>query len=490
MTTAVTVQQKALTLRDELFARKDQFEKGMARGMDVERLLRIVFTSALKTPKILDCTRESIYGAVMMCAQLGLEPILGRAYLIPYNNNKNVGGQWQKVLECQFQAGYQGLIDLARRSNTISDITGYNVYENDLFDISFGMDPDIKHRPWYMFSDKQKDGPGKIIGAYCVWTLKDGTKHPEFMPIFDIHKRRDVSQAYQADVKYKKKDSPWLKWPEDMNLKTVIKHSSKMVPASIEFMQAVEYDNDSELGKMGINHFLAGGMGAGPGLTDDDSATPNTEAFDAIIQEKGLDKDRVDRFMKALSEKYDTPIAEIIESTVEDPAGFLGEFRKWEVATYEKEKKTKTLKDEIGGLKTTGITAWEKEHHDEIGNLSEEDRAFFLEKWKRTIKKDYYAEGQPGHKPETAQEESGQQQEAHTGGGEEGSGGTEFGEIDRKRRLKLEFQKAMLQYRDDETEGIGQAKFLQVLRSAGFGEIQDVPEEEYTSILQAMETAR
>ncbi|MBW2596745.1 MAG: recombinase RecT, partial [Deltaproteobacteria bacterium] len=296
-TTSMTVRDKAVSLREFLFEKKrmETFEEALPKWLSVERLLRVVFSSALKNPRILDCTKESILNAVMGCATLGLEPILGRAYLIPYNNNKQIGGKWQKVLECQFQVGYQGLIDLARRSGTISDIIGYNVYQNDEFDISFGMNPDIKHRPWYMLPAYQKEGPGEIIGAYCVWTLKDGTKHPEFMPIYDIHKRRDVSQAYQADVKYKKKDSPWLKWPEDMNLKTVIKHSSKMVPASIEFMQAVEYDNDSEMGKMGINHFLARGMGAGPGLTDDDSQTPpsNTEAFDAIIREKGLDKDRV-----------------------------------------------------------------------------------------------------------------------------------------------------------------------------------------------------
>jgi len=488
MTTAVTVQQKALTLRDKLFKRKDQFESAMAKGMDVERLLRIVFTSAMKTPKILDCTKESIFGAVMQCAQLGLEPILGRAYLIPYNNNKQVNGKWRKVLECQFQPGYQGLIDLARRSNTISDITGHNVYQNDEFDIKFGLDPDIQHRPWYMRSAYQKEGPGEIIGAYCVWTLKDGTKHPEFMPIFDIHKRRDVSPAYQSDVKYNKQDSPWMKWPEDMNLKTVIKHSSKMVPASIEFLQAISYDNDSEMGHMGMNQFLAGGLGG----SDDDSQTPptNTEALDAIIRENGLDKNRVAQFMDAIEKKYNTPIDGIIDNAIEDSNGFLGEFRKWEAGMAKPPESTKrTLKDEIGGLKTTGLTAWEKKNRDTIEDLSEDDKAFFQAKWERTIKKDYYAEGQPGYKaPEQEQSEASAQPrpEELVDTGEP----SDFEELDRRRRLQLEFQRAMLEYRDDKETGIGQAKFNQVLHAAGFGEILDVPEGDYGIILQAMENAR
>jgi recombination protein RecT len=128
MTTALTTQQKAISLRDELFKHQKQFESAMPKWMAPERLIRVVFTTAMKNPKILDCSRESILGAIMQCAQLGLEPILGRAYLIPYSNNKNISGKWVKVMECQFQPGYQGLIDLARRTGTISDVMGYNVY--------------------------------------------------------------------------------------------------------------------------------------------------------------------------------------------------------------------------------------------------------------------------------------------------------------------------------------------------------------------------
>lgn len=262
-TTALTpVQQKAIDLRGYLHQDgvKDTLQDAMPRWLSVDRMLRIVFSSAMRNPKLLECTKESILQSVMMCAQLGLEPILGRAYLIPYHNSKNIGGKWTKVYECQMQLGYQGLIDLARRSDNIADVWGSNVYENDLFSLNFGMDRDLTHNPWYMDPEKRKKGSGgEIIGAYVVWQLKDGTKHPDFMPISEIHKRRERSQAYTwAETGDPKKgggksDSVWHQWPEEMNLKTVIKHSAKMVPSSIEFMSAVTMDNDSELGRQQIN---------------------------------------------------------------------------------------------------------------------------------------------------------------------------------------------------------------------------------------------
>jgi len=469
-TQMTTMKEKANSLREFLSEpeRMKAFSEALPKWLNVDRLMRVVFSSAMKNPKIFDCSKASILDAVLSCSTLGLEPILGRAYLIPYKNSKNINGKWVKVMECQFQVGYQGLIDLARRSGTIADINGYNVYENDEFDITFGMAPDIKHRPWYMFADRKDKGPGECLGAYCVWTLKDGTKHSEFMPISDIHKRRDSSMAYQSDVKYDKTDSPWLNWPEDMNLKTVIKHSSKMVPASIEFMEAVSYDDDVEVGKPTFNPFLGGGMGSEIGITEGSPPAPD---ISSIVKGLGLERERVNQFIDECTERFNSSEAEIIEGIIEDTDGFVEEFKKWESATFKQ-----SLQDEIGGLKTTGLTAWETKHRGEVGGLPEDDKAFFLDKWQRVIGHSYDAEGQPGYK----------KTEAKPAG--------LFPPVDEEKervsRLKLEFQKAMLEYRDSPDDGIGREQFYAVLRESGYDDITDVPEEEYASILQAMEKAR
>lgn len=75
----------------------------------------------------------SFIAALMNAAQLGLEPNtpLGQAFLIPYKNKGN--------LECQFQLGYRGMIDLAYRNERMQSIEFHTVYENDVFEYELGL---------------------------------------------------------------------------------------------------------------------------------------------------------------------------------------------------------------------------------------------------------------------------------------------------------------------------------------------------------------
>ena len=74
----------------------------------------------------------SFIAALMNAAQLGLEPNtpLGQAYLIPYKN--------KGILECQFQIGYKGMIDLAYRTGQVQMIQAQIVREHDFFEYQYG----------------------------------------------------------------------------------------------------------------------------------------------------------------------------------------------------------------------------------------------------------------------------------------------------------------------------------------------------------------
>lgn len=470
-TTAITIREKADELKTFLHQpdRFANFAAVMPDAVSAKRLLSVVFAAAIKNPKILDCSKASLLNSVMSAAEIGIEPILGRGYLIPYNNSKQVAGKWVKVLECQFQIGWQGLIDLARRSGTIADVYGYNVYANDEFDITFGLNQNLHHRPWYMFPEKKNQGPGEIIGAYCVWVLKDGTKHPEFMPISEIYKRRDASQSYQSAVKYNK-ESPWSQWPEEMNLKTVIKHSSKMVPASIEFMKAVQYDDASETGITSSYSQFFSGEEVAPAVFDKDKAVLE------ICKDNEIAKERFDQFLGLVSQKYDSPEDEVIDTIIEDTNGFISEYRKWALTAY-----PPTLQEQIGKLKTTGLVAWEKDNHCEIADLPKEDKEFFLEKWSRIIGYNYYSAGQPGYQKPIA--EMATTEEPPLPVETQGQGQVR----PQQSKLQIEFAKAMMEYRDDPEIGIGPEKFNKVMQDHKFSDINSVPEREYGDILQAME---
>lgn len=111
---------------------KAQIANALPKHITADRLARVAITELNRVPALKNCDPLSFMGAIMQCAQLGLEPSigLGQAYLLPFKN-KNKG-----TTECQFIIGYRGMIDLARRSGQMISLSACAVYEADEFDMS------------------------------------------------------------------------------------------------------------------------------------------------------------------------------------------------------------------------------------------------------------------------------------------------------------------------------------------------------------------
>ena len=116
-------------------ALEPEIKRALPSVLTPERFTRMALSAINNTPKLAECSPMSFIAALMNAAQLGLEPNtpLGQAYLIPYKNKGN--------LECQFQIGYRGMIDLAYRNERMQSIEAHTVYENDDFSYSFGLEP-------------------------------------------------------------------------------------------------------------------------------------------------------------------------------------------------------------------------------------------------------------------------------------------------------------------------------------------------------------
>lgn len=222
--------QKYTSIKALVEKNESEFAKALPKHLTPERLTRIALTEFRKTPKLLECTPESIMGSLLQCAQLGLEPgnSQGMAYLIPYDNKK------QGVTECQFQIGYRGLIALVLRSDKIVDISAEAVYENDVFDIQHGTQKYLIHKP------SLKDR-GEFMGVYAIAELKDGS------PKFTFMNKADVDR-----IKSKSKTSsfgPWVDHYIEMAKKTVIRNISKYLPTSSEAQAAITLDESEERGE-------------------------------------------------------------------------------------------------------------------------------------------------------------------------------------------------------------------------------------------------
>lgn len=219
------IAKKDTSLKGLIRAMEPQIKNALPTVMTPERFTRIVLTALSSNPKLGQCTPNSFLGAMMQAAQLGVEPNtpLGQAYLIPYRN--------KGTLECQFQLGYKGLIDLAYRSGAVQSIQAHEVHENDEFEYSYGLDGTIRHKP--ALKDR-----GPVIAYYGVWKTKDGGYGYEVMSVNDVISVRD-QYSKAADSKF----SPWATNFDAMAKKTVLKRALKYAPLKTEFARALSQDN-------------------------------------------------------------------------------------------------------------------------------------------------------------------------------------------------------------------------------------------------------
>lgn len=208
---------KPKTIIDLVQLSKNQFANALPKHINTDRFVRIAITTIRQNPKLAQCNQESLLGALMVSAQLGLEPgVLGQCYLIPYGR------------ECQFQIGYKGMIELLRRSGQLKDIYAYSVYENDEFEMTYGLDRDLKHKP-------NLQNKGNFIGCYCVAVLKDDARAFEYMTKEEIEAHgKKFSKTYG--------NGPWKTDFEAMAHKTVVKRMLKWLPLSVEFLEMANKD--------------------------------------------------------------------------------------------------------------------------------------------------------------------------------------------------------------------------------------------------------
>ena len=204
-----------------------QLEMALPRlGITPERMARIAMTEVRRNPKLALCTVESMLGAVMACAQYGLEPgVAGLAYIIPYGK------------EATFQLGYRGIVDLLYRSDQVRDIRCFCVFKGDDFEIDLTADVPITHTPNFQSEDDRD-----VAGAYCLIRTTHGGVVPEYWPREKIEKHR------AKFVKNTKRDGPWITDWQSMARKTLCIAASKYAPMSAECRGAIALDELAERG--------------------------------------------------------------------------------------------------------------------------------------------------------------------------------------------------------------------------------------------------
>lgn len=196
-------------------------------GIDVKRLGEIALVTLRKTPRLAECTQASFFGAIVECGKLGLYPdIRGHAFLIPRRTGPVDPATNQKAYEAHFQPGYQGLLELSRRSDMVAVFEAKVVHELDVFSYEYGTQPFIQHTP-------HRDGhPGALVAAYAQCILKGAPR-----PTFQVVEGWEIEELLKS-VK-PQGQSPWFHPlnKQSMWMKTAAIRLLKYLPWSTEQMQ-------------------------------------------------------------------------------------------------------------------------------------------------------------------------------------------------------------------------------------------------------------
>jgi recombination protein RecT len=234
MTNQITTANQISDVRNMLEKLKPQLSIALPKHLDTDRVVRIVLTSIQLNPELLNCSKESLLGAVVEASQLGLEcdGKLGHAYLIPYKR--------KGTPTCQLIIGYKGLLELARRSGEIATIRTDVVKANDAFDYELGLTPVLKHKP-LIEGDR-----GKVVFVYAIADLTNGASQFEVMSREEIEAIKSRSRSSGS--------GPWVTDWEMMAKKTVLRRLCKLLPASVELQTAVSIDERDDKNIVPINY--------------------------------------------------------------------------------------------------------------------------------------------------------------------------------------------------------------------------------------------
>lgn len=209
-----------------------QIAVALPKHLTADRMTRIALTALRTTPKLSLCDTWSFAACVLQAAQLGLEinTPLGHAYLIPRRNRRREERTGDKSLECTLQIGYQGMIDLARRSGQVSTIYSFTVHDSDDFEYELGLDPKLRHIP-------KCDNPTEqnMLFVYAVAALKGDEHDRQFvvLPKRTVNQRKARGQGGPA-------------WDTDylaMARKTAVRALFTWLPKSPEMARASTLDD-------------------------------------------------------------------------------------------------------------------------------------------------------------------------------------------------------------------------------------------------------
>lgn len=189
----------------------------LPKGISAEKIIGTAAYLVANNRDLAKCNANSVVGAVIQAAMLGLEPIstLGHCYFVPYKGM------------AQFQIGYQGYIELGRRSGLVKALYAHVVRKGDEFDYHLGTGKRIIHKPVL-------EGNGKVTHVYAVVKYTNGGYDFVVLTTAQVEIVRQRAPGGN--------NGPWKTDWEAMAMKTAIRRLRNSIPMSVRDMSAFASD--------------------------------------------------------------------------------------------------------------------------------------------------------------------------------------------------------------------------------------------------------
>jgi recombination protein RecT len=224
------VQRGKATVFDLVSSMEPEFAKALPKQMSLETFMRVAVTELRQTPDLQACTIESLLGAFMTAARLGLEVggPMGQFYLTPRNVKNKRSGEYEKQVVPII--GVKGLVHLARNAG-VGVIKAWVVYEGD----TFREGANSERGPYFDFL-KLPDAPAKRkeIGVIAVAKLPGGDVQHTYLTIEEVMDRKGRGAAGDS--------GPWKTDREAMIRKTGIRALANDLPQSTALALARQVD--------------------------------------------------------------------------------------------------------------------------------------------------------------------------------------------------------------------------------------------------------
>jgi recombination protein RecT len=180
------VQAGRATAFDLVKSMESEFAKALPKHVPVEQFMRTAVTELRQSPDLQQCSAESLLGAFLVAARLGLEVggPMGEFYLTP----RRIKG----VPSVVPIVGYRGLLELARRSGRVGAVKAWVVYEGDVFREG----ANSERGPYFDFEPLPGDPSGrKEVGVIAVAKLAGGDVQHTYLTIDQVMERKGRGAA-------------------------------------------------------------------------------------------------------------------------------------------------------------------------------------------------------------------------------------------------------------------------------------------------------